>query len=246
MRILLLSSFICMAFGFRDLFSSYQLVRDLSSRWKIDDSHNHQHAKEVLFWSNDILRHIPYSLTKRDRMMIGRCCLLHDLMDAKYFDLSDVVREHLSHRHEKSEVDIMMRIMQTMSYSKIVSSDSIHYPEWEDKTSEKMFHIVREADLLSSYNLARMVEYRHHRHPKMSNQEIREEMIQLYETRMGRLIDDGLFYHLSTADRARQLDEICRMRLSLLSSMNLCNKSQLDILRFVNHLSIHRLLEEYV
>lgn len=227
-----------------DLRASYQFVKKQSRRWGIDDSHNHLHSKEVLFWSKDIMDRLPFSILHDDRVLIGRCCLLHDMMDSKYVDLSVETEQHLvAEGHVAEDIRLMMRIMQNMSYSKIVAPDKsrIRFPAWEDGRQEILFHIVREADLLSSYNLARMIEFRE----GMPSEQIRQEILDLYEIRMGCLIEDGLFYFPSTRERAKQLDALCRLRLTLLPDLDFRSPHQLDILRIVNHLSIDRLLREY-
>jgi hypothetical protein len=133
-----------------------------------------------------------------------------------------------------------------MSYSKVMEHG---FPQWCLDLSlnyTMIYHVVREADLLSSYNLARMIEYRKY-NKKMSIKNytdtmIRKEMVDLYDIRMGKLIPNGLFVHPSSRERASQLDGIAQLRLLLLPSLDISTSSQLDILRNIDHLDIFTLI----
>lgn len=221
--------------GFAPLYDSYCLARKLSEEAGIDASHNHFHSKEVLFWACALLEGGGENIGKDDALMIGQCAILHDMMDSKYTDFSDVVRDHLGSSHPLSDVDRMMTVMNSMSYSKIVLPDgTINMPEGGDV----IFHTVREADLLSSFNIARMIEYRiSGRLGDMSDDDIRKEVVGLYMERMSRLQERNLFVTKKGRALATALDAIGRIRLPLLDHIDLYGN--LDILRIVNHISIH-------
>jgi HD superfamily phosphodiesterase len=226
----------------------YKCVFDFAN---IDDSHNYKHSKEVLHWSIEIMERLPYLLSRHEITMIAECCILHDLMDSKYTDFSKEIRAHLLTKHSTRHTDVMMNIMNTMSYSKIVSSDTheVCYPDWITMSPFKhAFHIVREADLLSSYNLARMVEFRLFNKTKYElysrndiQKTIRTEVRELYNERMGKLIERNLFIHPSTRKLAESLDEVSKIKLSLIDYVDL--NHNLDILRHVNYLSLDNLVD---
>lgn len=208
----------------------------------MDDSHNEKHAKEVLFWTIDILRH--QSMSKYEMLTAAQCALLHDTIDPKYpIDFTDEVRSHLALFHETSHVDVMLKVMNTISYSKVVVDGEVRFPSWMETnpTHTRLYHTVREADLLASFNIARMIEYRHHLGGK-TDKEIREEVLELYDARMGRLVERGLFVLPGTRELAGHLDAVARAKLRLLPTIDL--HDNLDILRIVHHLSIFSLLEE--
>jgi hypothetical protein len=229
---------------FDPLYPSYQLVKKLSKIGNIDNSHNHNHAKEVLFWSTEIIKQLPFSLSRDEILMIGQCSLLHDLIDPKYTDFSIEVETHLKKYHSTRDVYFMMKIMNTMSYSKIVSPQGIiHYPKWVSNSPYlNTFHITREADLLSSYNIARMIEYRENMGTYTDN-EIKKEVIELYHNRMDKLISRQLFYFDTTIEIAKSLEQIGKLKLQLVSYINI--HKNLDILRFINYLSIHDLISKF-
>lgn len=233
------------------LHSSYELAQKLSIKGNIDNSHNHEHSKEVLYWSIEIMERLPYTLSALEVSMVGHCSLLHDFMDAKYVDFSKEIRAHLLSFYENKYVDVMMNIMGTMSYSKIVSHDGeVCFPDWISMSAfATVFHIIREADLLSSYNIARMVEYRLYNknyyisfEPNCSMEHsIIKEIEKLYFNRMDKLVERKLFVHKSSHELATAIATVSKIKLSLLNSVDL--HKNLDILRIVNYLSIDDLIE---
>ena len=229
---------------FEPLYTSYTLTKQLSKIGNIDNSHNYNHSKEVLFWSNEIIKRLSFQLSKKDLLIVGQCALLHDLVDPKYTDFSKEVETHLIQYHSTYDVNYMMKIMKTMSYSKIVSSDGIvKFPDWLTYSPFcHTFHITREADLLSSYNIARMIEYRQ-QIGDYTNDEIIKESFELYNDRMDKLISRRLFYFDTTIDLAKSLQQIGKLKLELLPFVNINNN--LDILRIINYLSIHDLIEKF-
>ncbi len=226
---------------FEPLYPSYTLVKKLSKIGNIDNSHNHNHSKEVLFWSTEIIKRLPFQLSQNEILMIGQCSLLHDLIDPKYSDFSIEVETHLKKYHSKHDVYFMMKIMKTMSYSKIVSPQgTIHYPQWiYNSPFATSFHITREADLLSSYNIARMIEYRKNI-GTYSNHEIKKEVVDLYNDRMDKLVSRQLFFFDTTKNIATSLEKIAKLKLQLIPYIDI--HQNLDILRIINYLSIHDLI----
>lgn len=229
---------------FEPLFPSYLLVNKLSQIGNIDNSHNSNHSKEVLFWSHEIIKSLPFKLPKKDLLMVGQCAILHDLVDPKYTDFSKEVEKHLKQYHTPYDVHFMMKIMNTMSYSKIVSSEGIvHFPDWLIYSPfANAFHITREADLLSSYNIARMIEYRQ-QSGIYTNDQIKKESIELYHDRMEKLIARRLFVFDTTIHLAKSLQQIGKLKLELLPSLDI--DDNLDILRIVNYISIHDLIYKF-
>lgn len=229
--------------SFDPLFSSYHLAKELGQIVPIDDSHNHKHGKEVLYWSQKIIRSLDYKLPQKDLLMIGHCSLLHDLIDHKYADLTENVLAHLERYHKPHEVDLMMNVMRDMSYSKTVKNHRMVLPDWlEESPFQDVFHITREADLLSSFNLARMIEYRRARSPFIDPEKGIEECQDLFRKRMSCLEKDGLFLHLPAKQLAASLCAVARLKLELLPTVY--SATNLDILRIVNHLTIYDLVRE--
>jgi hypothetical protein len=218
---------------------SFRLARDLSREHAIDDSHNELHSKEVLFWSIELLRRADCRLSRRGHTRIATIALLHDLVDPKYEgDREPDVERHLDRWFRPEERRKMMHIMKTMSYSKTFRGTGFVFPE--GASSE--YHVPREADLLASYNLARMVEYRRARHPDMTLYDIRRDMTEYFAGRTSRLIGHGAFVSPGGRALATSLHEVAALRMAhLVPSVDLEN--DLALLRIVDRLSIDRLLD---
>lgn len=229
-------------FGFFDpLYSSYQMVKQYSQAANIDNSHNHNHAKEVLFWAQKIIEKHPKKLLKRDILCIGQISLLHDLIDPKYHDFSQEVQEHLERYHAPFEVDIMMKVMKSMSYRKTFHGNKVFFPAWlEDSPFFEIYHIPREADLLASYDVARMVEFRRAKSPFLNSTDGIQECIELFENRMSKLLSNGFFVHSQTVELASSLEKISKLKMELLPTVY--EYKNLDILRIVHYLSIFDLI----
>lgn len=130
-------------------------------------SHNHKHSEEVLFWSNEIMRREDTNKMSRCEVdMIGQCRILHDLPDQKY-DIpgaEDAVATHLTRLGFADKMTrAMIDIMTSMSYHKTVHRTGVSFPEWINDGYWNVYHVVRESDLLASFNLSRMIEFGRHR-----------------------------------------------------------------------------------
>lgn len=232
----------------RTLLSSYHLVRRLGRRIGIDDSHNHVHSKEVLHWATEILRRLDKDdreeLSRIGRLRIGHCAILHDLLDQKYdtaLSVKDEVGLHLAQWFPDPQSQQMIDVMESISYSKTVRTGedgnrSVEFPLWVRDHPEwsQVYHIVREADLLAAYNLARMVEYRRCRFPDLSIDEIRADMRSLFDRRIRTMVDDGLFVHRPVADLAAVLNEIAVLRMEHVDDMDLEKDHHLQMLRIID------------
>lgn len=223
--------------------NSLRIVEEFSIRHKIDQSHNEHHSKEVLFWALDILERDPQPFfPKQELDIIIQSCILHDLMDTKYSPDPFFVQNYLSFLHTPESVDVMMKIMDTMSYSKIYKNGRIEYPEWIINSSHaRAFHVVREADLLSSYNIARMIEYRQAQ--GMSAHDIKKDIKNLYEHRMACLVERNHFVHSQSRARAEQLDALARIKLATVDHHPLID---LSYFRFVDYLTGHGLADRFL
>lgn len=232
----------------RTLLSSYHLARHLGRQMGIDNSHNHVHSKEVLHWATEILRRLDtderQKISNIGCLHIGHCALLHDLLDKKYdteLSVKDQVHLHLGQWFPAPQAQQMINVMEGISYSKTVRTGadgnrSVEFPLWVRDHPEwsQVYHVVREADLLAAYNLARMVEYRRCRFPELSIDEIRADMRSLFDRRIRTMVDDGLFVHRPVADLAAVLNEIAVLRMEHLDQIDLEKDDHLQMLRIID------------
>jgi HD superfamily phosphodiesterase len=130
---------------------SLRFVKDYSHLKNIDKSHNQHHSLEVLFWSSDIIQHSGKTLSASDCIIISESCILHDMIDKKYNGQKQEVEHYLLKKYgQEKEVEITMKMMDTISYSKTFVNNTVHFPEWLQESTEynDAYHIVRESDLL--------------------------------------------------------------------------------------------------
>ena len=158
--------------------------------FNIDDSHGLGHAIKTLLWSLRISKDMK--LTFHESKVIQLSCLLHDMCDKKYMDeqfgvnririfLTETVKE------DPGVVERVIFIITTMSYSKVIKKG---YPDFKgDPSTEMCYHIVRNSDLLESYDPERCIGYHVRCGGTRKDGIIR--MFEIFEDRVLRLIDNG-------------------------------------------------------
>ncbi len=140
-----------------------QIIRFINQTcitYNIDDSHDLRHSLEALAWSEQLSR--GHTLTPADSQIIHLSCLLHDMCDKKYMDeemglerIRDFLKETL--RVEEDIIEAVVFIISTMSYSKVIKYG---YPDFKDRPElEYCYHVVRNSDLLCSYDPERCINY---------------------------------------------------------------------------------------
>ena len=137
----------------------FAFVLYMSRRYNIDTSHSECHSMDVLHFAHDIYKSEldMFPELEEQKKVIYTSAVLHDMCDKKYLDQSTGIKEietFLSDKLNKEELHYTKRIMSTMSYS-IVKKNG--YPELGEY--QMAYHVVREADLLSSYNFDRSIIY---------------------------------------------------------------------------------------
>lgn len=99
------------------------------------------------------------------------------------------------------ELDIISDIISSMSYSTVKKQG---YPELGKY--QLAYHIVRESDLLTAYELERCVIYKM-KHDKYSYDKALELSIELFDTRILKYIKDNLFITDYSKTKAEELHE---------------------------------------
>lgn len=179
----------------------------------IDESHAVKHSMDVLKYSQKILENElkNNSNLKLDKNIIYTSSMLHDMCDSKYMDekkgLDDIKLLLNNLEYKKNDIDIILKIIGTMSYSKVKKNG---FPDL--KNYQKEYHIVRESDLLAGYDVERCIVY------GMIGRNFNyiESFLatkELYYKRMAKQIEDNLFFSNYSLIEARKLDEENRKRL---------------------------------
>lgn len=142
----------------------FKFITTTCNLYNIDESHGARHSLDILRTSKNILdeecRTYPFLYEKKH--IVYTSALLHDMCDDKYFknnEGNDKVFKFLEDNdYPNNDIEDIMRIINTMSYSK-VKKYGYQFKENETDIFKKMYHIVREADLLCAYELERCLLY---------------------------------------------------------------------------------------
>ena len=171
---------------------SFKYVIETSQMYKIDESHALKHSMEVYGFSkkiyNDEIIRNPY--LEDQKAIIYTAAIGHDMCDKKYMDEKEGIiryQNYLSNFMVSSDLEIMGEIIGKMSYSKVKVNG---YPDLGQY--QLSYHIVREADLLSAYDIDRCIMYKMYR-SNTDYSECLQEALDLFENRIFTLRSDNLF-----------------------------------------------------
>lgn len=161
-------------------------------KYNIDESHGLSHSMNVLTYADSIynseLPENPY--LENQKRIIYVSAILHDMCDKKYMDENkglDEISRFLDEEISKNEVDVIKKIINTMSYSTVKKNGFPWLHEYQ-----LSYHIVREADLLTAYDFDRCMIYNMYK--KEGDIETAfSEANELFQKRVFKHNDDGLF-----------------------------------------------------
>jgi hypothetical protein len=142
--------------SFNDLFT---FVLSISLKYNIDSSHSEKHSMDVLHFADENyrsqLQEFPY--LEKQKNVIYASSVLHDMCDKKYMKEAEGIKEieaAFKHSLNPEEMYFTKRIIETMSYSTVKKNG---YPDLGKY--QMAYHVVREADLLASYDFDRSIIY---------------------------------------------------------------------------------------
>ena len=138
----------------------FKYVIDTSECYKIDESHALKHSIDVYRFAKKIYENevINSPFLEKQQEIIYMAAIGHDMCDKKYMDEKEGVikyKHYLSNYMIPSDIEIVGNIIETMSYSKVKTNG---YPDLG--IYQLAYHIVREADLLSAYDIDRCIIYK--------------------------------------------------------------------------------------
>lgn len=165
----------------------------------IDDSHGLKHAKSCVERVR-LLMEDEHDLTDEEVKMAYYACALHDMCDKKYTDVPTalVKLRHwlLEQDWSLSDTFVLLDIVNTMSYSKLKKTafeeGKIVYPDhgvWN-----RVYHLVRHADLLDAYVVGRCLLYTKHSLPDISDDTAWSIVEDLFDTRIFKYVSDGWIF----------------------------------------------------
>lgn len=173
----------------------FNFIEHQCKKYQIDTSHGSRHAWGTALRAMAILKTLDNVSEKEERVAIYSAAL-HDMCDSKYCPIQEATQDIktflLKIQWEQEEIEAVLSIVTTMSYSKLkknVIEGVIQYPnhrEWQ-----RAYHVARNADLLEGYIVARCVLYNKHIHPEKTEDEHWERAEQLFNERVFTYVSDG-------------------------------------------------------
>jgi len=165
----------------------------LTSRlFNIDESHSLKHSMDVFYFSNKIydseLKNNTYLSDHKN--IIDTVSILHDMCDKKYMDEKvgvERITNYLDGKLPKKDIDISVKIMSTMSYSTIKKYGFPDLGEYQ-----LAYNIVREADLLASYDFDRCIMYQMLKNNEPYDKSF-NDALNIFDSRVFKYNDDKLF-----------------------------------------------------
>ena len=172
---------------------AFKYVIKTSKLYNFDESHALKHSMDVYNFANKIyeseLSSNPFLENQKEIIYVS--AIIHDMCDKKYMSEIDginMIKTYMSNYISIHNVDIISNIILTMSYSKV----KIHgYPDIGEY--QLAYHIVREADLLSSYDINRSIIYSMYKENSYDYDKALQSSIQLFDNRISKYIENDLF-----------------------------------------------------
>ena len=172
--------------------AAFQYVINTSKKHNIDESHALKHSMDVFHYANKIVHaEFPNNRFLEQQVdIISVSAIVHDMCDKKYvnenagiIEMDNFMRNYMN----SHQIDIVTSIVSTMSYSTVKSKG---YPDLG--AYQLAYHIVREADLLSAYDIDRCVIYGMMKE-KLSYKTSLQRAVELFEHRVLKYRTDNLF-----------------------------------------------------
>uniref|UniRef100_A0A6C0IEG9 Uncharacterized protein n=1 Tax=viral metagenome TaxID=1070528 RepID=A0A6C0IEG9_9ZZZZ len=171
---------------------AFNYVLKTSNVLNIDESHGLKHSMDVYNFASKIYENevINSPYLKEQREIIYVSAILHDMCDKKYITEKkglDMIKQHMKTCMSDSNLDIVGNIISTMSYSKVKLNGYPYLGEYQ-----LAYHIVREADLLSAYDIDRCIIYGMYK-DKIDYDEALIRALDLFSSRILKYRSDDLF-----------------------------------------------------
>jgi|APSaa5957512493_1039668.scaffolds.fasta_scaffold79026_1 HD superfamily phosphodiesterase len=179
----------------------YQFVIQISNEFNIDESHALKHSMDVFYHAIDIFEHELnlFNFKNNDeyiqiKNIISLSAILHDMCDNKYMNEDsgwNKINQLLIHFNiHNDSIQMIKHIIFNMSYSKVKKNG---YPSTFFNDHHKFaYHIVREADLITSYDFDRCVIFGMYK-TNLNYHESFNESLNIFDDRVLKYIHNKLF-----------------------------------------------------
>jgi hypothetical protein len=200
---------------------SFQKVKFNSDNSLLFSDNSLLSSDNSLLYSDNSLLSSDNSLLSSDNSLsykniIDVSAILHDMCDKKYMNekvgierIDNFIKTELKMEINHLELDIIKKIISTMSYSTVKKNG---FPDL--KEYQLAYNVVREADLLTSYDFDRCIIYNMIKYNN-NYKESFYDALNVFENRVFKYHDDNLFftkYALIESNRLKY-DAINRIKL---------------------------------
>lgn len=183
----------------------FHYVKFRSGILNIDESHAVGHSMNVLHHAHNIYINSlhMYPILKEQEPIIYTSSIIHDMCDGKYTNVTDGLRnihEFLNYKMPIKDIHVIEDIITKMSYSYVKQHG---FPELGKY--QMAYHIVREADLLSSYDMNRAIIYK--MYDGLTVEASMIDSYNLFNNRVLKYLDDGLFITDYSKRKAEEMQQ---------------------------------------
>ena len=196
----------------------FNFVIFTSRLFNIDESHSLKHSMDVFYLSNKIyeseLGNSSYLINHKN--IIDTVSILHDMCDKKYMDEKEGIKRitnYLDGKLPQKDIDISIKIMSTMSYSTIKKYGFPDLGEYQ-----LAYNIVREADLLASYDFDRCIMYQMLKNDEPYDKSF-NDALNIFDNRVFKYNDDKLFTTKYAQNLSKNLHNKALKRISSLNKI---------------------------
>jgi len=173
----------------------YNFIDTFCKEYNIDPSHDVTHSRDCVYFAEKLM---DYSFSMDEKMMARYAAALHDCVDKKYVDpelASLHVHQFLtSIGWSDARANALLSMITTMSYSKLCGAVVDRKPVFPDHGDwNRVYHVVRQADLLCSYRVHRCYQYQLRIHPDWTDHEHWVRIKAMFQDRMFKYVTNGWF-----------------------------------------------------
>ena len=183
---------------------AFKFVTYTSKKYNIDESHALKHSMEVFHFAKNIYNEeVKNKLYLKNQFdIIALSSITHDMCDRKYIN-QDIGLKYINTTFtpylELDKMQTVNNIISSMSYSKVKKDG---YPNLGNY--QHTYHIVREADLLSAYDIDRCIIFAMIVE-KMNYTDAVNRAIELFNNRVLKYREDSLFVTNYSKNKSLQL-----------------------------------------
>ena len=173
----------------------FKFIQECCISYNIDESHGLTHSKRCVKWVEKIIAHDP-SVSDEEKNMAVYASAIHDMCDKKYtcpVQASNIISLWLLQQGWSINMtDSLIKIINSMSYTLLknnMKDGNIVFPNHEKW--QRVYNIVRHADLLDGYDVARCFIFTKRMEPHLSDKECWSDVKKLFDVRIFKYVSDG-------------------------------------------------------